>query len=70
MLKTQKINIVQEFDAPIDKVFATLSEHENLSKLLPLLKLLALVTARMHVTVLALPARCLFRLHLHLLKQI
>ncbi|HAB69911.1 MAG TPA: MxaD family protein, partial [Acinetobacter nosocomialis] len=22
MLKTQKINIVQEFDAPIDKVFA------------------------------------------------
>ncbi|MBJ8478495.1 SRPBCC family protein [Acinetobacter pittii] len=33
MLKTQKINIVQEFDAPVDKVFATLSEHENLSKL-------------------------------------
>ncbi len=29
MLKTQKINIVQEFDAPIDKVFAALSEHEN-----------------------------------------
>ncbi|RSR87011.1 SRPBCC family protein, partial [Acinetobacter baumannii] len=22
MLKTQKINIVQEFDAPVDKVFA------------------------------------------------
>jgi hypothetical protein len=38
MLKTQKINIVQEFDAPVDKVFATLSEHENLSKLLLLLK--------------------------------
>ncbi|TEW99609.1 SRPBCC family protein [Acinetobacter baumannii] len=33
MLKTQKINIIQEFDAPIDKVFAALSEHENLSKL-------------------------------------
>ncbi|WP_075382674.1 SRPBCC family protein [Acinetobacter pittii] len=33
MLKIQKINIVQEFDAPVDKVFATLSEHENLSKL-------------------------------------
>lgn len=33
MLKTQKINIIQEFDAPVDKVFAALSEHENLSKL-------------------------------------
>ena len=59
-----------KFDAPVDKVFAALSEHENLSKLLPLLKSLALVMERMHVTALTLHARCLFRLHLHLLKQI
>lgn len=33
MLKTQHVNIVQEFNAPVEKVFATLSEHENLSKI-------------------------------------
>ncbi len=33
MLKTQKVYVIHEFDAPIAKVFATLSEHENLSKI-------------------------------------
>jgi uncharacterized protein YndB with AHSA1/START domain len=33
MLKTQYINIIKEFDAPVEKVFATLSEHENLNKI-------------------------------------
>ncbi|ENU26363.1 MULTISPECIES: SRPBCC family protein [Acinetobacter] len=33
MLKTQHINIIKEFDAPVEKVFATLSEHENLNKI-------------------------------------
>jgi len=33
MLKTQRVYVVQEFDAPIAKVFATLSEHENLSQI-------------------------------------
>ncbi|MEC7120526.1 MAG: SRPBCC family protein [Pseudomonadota bacterium] len=33
MLKTQRVHIVQEFDAPVAKVFATLSEHENLNQI-------------------------------------
>lgn len=33
MLKTQQVKIIQEFNAPIDKVFAVLSEHENLNKI-------------------------------------
>ncbi|ENW96391.1 SRPBCC family protein [Acinetobacter sp. NIPH 298] len=33
MLKMQQINITQEFNAPVEKVFATLSEHENLNKI-------------------------------------
>ncbi len=33
MLKTQRVYVVQEFDAPVAKVFAALSEHENLSKI-------------------------------------
>ncbi len=33
MLKTQHINIIKEFDASVEKVFATLSEHENLNKI-------------------------------------
>lgn len=33
MLKMQQINITQEFNAPVEKVFAILSEHENLNKL-------------------------------------
>lgn len=33
MLKTQHINIIQDFNAPVEKVFAILSEHENLSTL-------------------------------------
>ena len=33
MLKMQHINITQEFNAPVEKVFAILSEHENLNKL-------------------------------------
>ncbi len=33
MLKTQKIHIVQEFNAPVAALFATLSEHENLNKI-------------------------------------
>ncbi|MCH7331551.1 SRPBCC family protein [Acinetobacter modestus] len=33
MLKTQHIKIIKEFDAPVEKVFATLSEHENLNKI-------------------------------------
>ncbi|MCH7328140.1 SRPBCC family protein [Acinetobacter modestus] len=33
MLKTQHINIIKEFDAPVEKVFATFSEHENLNKI-------------------------------------
>ena len=33
MLKTQYINIIKEFDAPVEKVFTTLSEHENLNKI-------------------------------------
>jgi uncharacterized protein YndB with AHSA1/START domain len=31
MLKTQRVHIVQEFNAPVAQVFAALSEHENLS---------------------------------------
>ena len=41
MLKTQHINIIKEFDAPVEKVFATLSEHENLNKILRQQKLRA-----------------------------
>lgn len=33
MLKMQQVNITQEFNAPVEKVFAILSEHENLNKL-------------------------------------
>ena len=33
MLKTQQVHIVQEFDFPVQKLFALLSEHENLSKI-------------------------------------
>lgn len=33
MLKTQHVKIIQEFNAPVEKVFAILSEHENLSKI-------------------------------------
>ncbi|MFK8934085.1 hypothetical protein ABCA12_1612 [Acinetobacter junii] len=33
MLKMQQINITQEFNAPVEKVFSILSEHENLNKL-------------------------------------
>lgn len=33
MPKTQYINIIKEFDTPVEKVFATLSEHENLNKI-------------------------------------
>jgi hypothetical protein len=31
MLKTQKVHVVKEFNAPVAKLFAFLSEHENLS---------------------------------------
>lgn len=31
MLKTQQVKIIKEFDAPVAKLFAFLSEHENLS---------------------------------------
>jgi len=33
MLKTQRVYVVHEFNAPVAKVFATLSEHENLSQI-------------------------------------
>ncbi len=33
MLKTQKIHLVQEFDVPVQTLFSTLSEHENLSQI-------------------------------------
>lgn len=33
MLKKQRVYVVHEFNAPVAKVFATLSEHENLSKI-------------------------------------
>lgn len=33
MLKTQKIKVVQEFDMPVQQLFATLSEHENLRQI-------------------------------------
>lgn len=33
MLKTQKVHIVQEFDVPVQTLFSTLSEHENLSQI-------------------------------------
>lgn len=33
MLKTQKIHVVQEFDVPVQTLFAALSEHENLSQI-------------------------------------
>ncbi|AXI03775.1 SRPBCC family protein [Aquirhabdus parva] len=33
MLKTQKVYVIHEFNAPVAKVFSTLSEHENLSKI-------------------------------------
>lgn len=33
MLKMQQIKITQEFNAPVEKVFAVPSEHENLNKL-------------------------------------
>ena len=33
MLKTQKVHVVQEFDVPVQTLFATLSEHENLNKI-------------------------------------
>ena len=31
MLKTQRVSVVHEFDAPVASVFAALAEHENLS---------------------------------------
>jgi hypothetical protein len=33
MLKKQRVYVVHEFDAPVAKVFATLSEHENLNQI-------------------------------------
>ncbi len=33
MLKTQRVYVVHEFNAPVAKVFAALSEHENLSQI-------------------------------------
>ncbi|ONG39223.1 MxaD family protein [Alkanindiges hydrocarboniclasticus] len=33
MLKAQKVHIVQEFDFPVAKLFAALSEHENLRQI-------------------------------------
>lgn len=33
MLKTQKIKVVQEFDMPVQQLFDTLSEHENLRQI-------------------------------------
>lgn len=33
MFTTQKIHVVQEFDVPVQTLFRTLSEHENLSKI-------------------------------------
>ena len=33
MLKTQRVSVVHEFNAPVAKVFAALAEHENLNKI-------------------------------------
>ncbi len=33
MLKTQRVQVVHEFNAPVAKVFAALAEHENLSQI-------------------------------------
>lgn len=33
MMSTQRVHVVQEFNAPIANVFATLSEHENLNQI-------------------------------------
>ncbi|MEY2863441.1 MAG: hypothetical protein RLY58_1148 [Pseudomonadota bacterium] len=33
MRNTQRVHVVQEFNAPIEAVFATLSEHENLNQI-------------------------------------
>jgi uncharacterized protein YndB with AHSA1/START domain len=33
MLNKQRVYVVHEFDAPVAKVFATLSEHENLNQI-------------------------------------